>query len=710
MLTRYPVAGSAPHRTWPLFCALLLLWPAAGCKQDDDDVSADDDVSGDDDDDDVTGDDDTTDDDVAPWDDGHAIRLAHPQGNAVGLFDLAVCPGVDEVFFTSLHYPAIGVASAADGAIEGFIGLGEYTGDTVPLFAYLACVPGTGTLVLNDRARGQLIRIGAAGHQVIGATQVCTAPGWLEVSAANDTVYVACEGDDTIVQLDGNDLSPLASYPMGGVRVTRFELAPPRLHIVDELAEKLHVFDMTIGDFVGEVAIAGKPNQSAVWDGDRVFVSDREGGRVAVFDGVAQPVWLDEIPAGSDPYGVTAVLPWGRVFTVARQGSELPESGTYMGDPGVVYAFDPDAAEVVSEAQVGKTPHFAVFHGDTNRLFVGNEDSMDISAIGPAGDTEWTSLPLGLTFDDVAVDPIGGRMWFPSHLTDQVWIYDWTAAEATLVDVADWPFAVEADVPGRRIYVATQQRAALIALDADTFEELERWDLGVETHQLPCDPLCTGHYSAVDLEVDFQRDLAYVAHPPTAGVLRVDLVSGEVTELSTGEMVEPGPEDFFQHMALAVEPASGRLYAYYNLADRVVAFEGDTAVAEAIVDAEPSRPLALDVVRERVLIGDQVLGFGLEPVGQVPDGQQLMLHLAERDLYLAQGTDALFSIDPESMENVGTRPLASLAHPPFWAGEGHLAPLMLFPAEEGRLALVINAFEAGVEVTDPASWDPISAR
>jgi hypothetical protein len=62
------------------------------------------------------------------------------------------------------------------------------------------------------------------------------------------------------------------------------------------------------------------------------------------------------------------------------------------------------------------------------------------------------------------------------------------------------------------------------------------------------------------------------------------------------------------------------------------------------------------------------------------------------------------------MASVGTRTLASLAHPPFWAGEGHLAPLMLFPAEEGRLALVINAFEAAVEVTDPVNWEPISAR
>ncbi len=686
---------------------LVLLAPGPGCKpDDDDDVTGDDDVSGDDDD--HTDDDDTSEPDDAPWDDGHAVRLAHPQGNAVGLFDLAVCPGIDEVFFTSLHYPSIGVASAGDGAVEAFIDLAPHTADTVPLFPYVACVPGIGTLVVNDRARGQLIRIGAGGHQVIGATQVCASPGWMEVSAANDTVYVACEGDGTIVQLDGDDLSQMASYPMGEVRVTRFELAPPRLLVIDEQAGTLHVFDMAAGEFVGEVAIGDQPNQSAIWDGDRLFVSDRQGGRVAVLDGVAQPVWADEIPAGSDPYGVTAVLPWGRVFAVARQGAELPDAGTYMGDPGVVYAIDPDGAQVVSEALVGKTPHFAVFHGDSNRLFVGNEDSLDITAIGPEGAAEWTSPPVGLTLDDAALDPQGGRIWFPSHLTDEVWIYDWTAAEATQVAVADWPFAAEADVPGRKIYVVTQQRAALIALDADTFEELERWELGVETHQLPCDPLCTGHYSAVDLKIDFQRDLAYVAHPPGASVLRVDLGSGEVVELSTGPVVEPGPGDFFQHMALGLEPASGRLYAYYNLDDRVVAFEGETLVAEATVDAEPNRPLTVDAVRERVLIGDQVLDFGLQPAGQVAEGQQLLLHLPSRDVYLTQGSEALFALDPETLAVVGTRPLAGLAHAPFWAGEGHLAPLMLFPAEGGRLALVVNAFEAGVEVTDPATWDPVS--
>ena len=690
---------------WPLLPILLVVIAAPGCKSDDDDDSTnggDDDTASDDD----TGDDDTGDDD-APWDDGHAIRLAHPQGNAVGLYDLAVCPGVDEVFFTNLHYPAIGVASAEDGAPLGFIDIGAQTENTVPLFPLVACVPGFGTLVVNDRARGQLIRIGAAGHQVIGGTPVCSDPGWIEVSPSTDSVYVACHGDETILKLAGDSLAPLASYDTGDVRVSKFLVAPPRLLLLDEVNRKLHVFDMASGEFVAETTISGQPNQIALWDASRMFVTERQGGRVVVLEGVEQPAWVDEVAAGSDPFGVTAVVPWGRVFAVARQGAELPEAGAYTGDPGVVYAIDPDGLEVVSEAEVGKTPHFAVFHGDSNRLFVGNEDSLDISAIGPEGALDWTSPPLGLTLDDAAIDPQAGRIWFPSHLTDQVWVYDWTAAEATALEVSGWPFAAEADVPGRRIYVVTQQRAELIAFDADTLEEVERWDLGVETHQLPCDPLCTGHYSAVDLKVDFERGLAYVAHPPRASVLRVDLDSGEVTELSCGEGVAPGPDDWFQHMALALEPTTGRLYAYYNLDDRVVAFEGETRVAEAQVDAAVNRPLTLDRARERVLIGDQVLGVGLEPVGQVAGGHQLLLHLPAHDLYLAQADEMVVALDPETLDPVASRPLAALAHPPFWAGEGHLAPLMLFPAEDGQLALIVNAFEAAVEVTDPSGWEGV---
>ncbi len=696
-----------PFYPGPLFLLALplVLTAASGCKTDDDDdttLVGDDDVSGDDD----TGDDDTGDDD-APWDDGHAIRLAHPQGNAVGLYDLAVCPGVDEVFFTNLHYPALGVASAADGSLQGFIDIGAHTEDTVPLFPLVACVPGFGTLVINDRARGQLIRIGAAQHQVIGGTPVCSAPGWIEVAAATDSVYVACNSDGTIVKLAGDSLALLATYDTGDVRVSRFLVAPPHLLLVDEVNRALHVFDMVSGEIVSETAVSGQPNQIALWDGQRVFVTERQGGRVVVYDGVDAPAWVDEIPAGSDPFGATAVVPWGRVFVVARQGAELPDAGAYTGDPGVVYAIDPDDPQVVSQAEVGKTPHFAVFHGDSNRLFVGNEDSLDISALGPDGSLEWTSPPLGLTLDDAAIDPQAGRIWFPSHLTDQVWVYDWTAAEATALDVPHWPFAAEADVPGRRIYVVTQQHAELIAFHADTLEEVERWDLGVDTHQLPCDPLCTGHYSAVDLKVDFERGLAYVAHPPRASVLRVDLVSGEVTELSTGDAVEPGPDDWFQHMALALEPATGRLYAYYNLDDRVVAFEGETVVAEAQVDAALNRPLTLDRVREWVLIGDQVLDVNLEPVGDLDGGHQLLLHLPAHDLYLAQADEMLVALDPETLEPAFTRPLVALAHPPFWAGEGHLAPLMFFPAEDGQLTVIVNAFEAAVEVTDPSGWEVV---
>ncbi len=696
-----------PPSSSPLPALLLSLSVGLGCGQDDDDVTAaDDDTTGDDD----SGDDDSTGDDDAPWDDGHAIRLAHPQGNAVGLYDLAVCPDVDEVFFTNLHYPALGVASAEDGALVGFIDLGEATEDTALLSPYVACVPSFGTLVVNDRARGQLIRIGASSHQVIGAVPVCEDPGWIEVSPATDSIYVACGSDRAIVQLAGDTLAQLASYPMGDVHVTRFALSPPRLLVVDDVSGTLHVFDMTSGTFAAEVTIPGQPNEVAVWGGDRLFVTDRVGGRVAVLDGADEPTWTDAVSAGSDPFGVTAVAPWARVFAVARQGAELSAEGAYTGDPGVVYAIDPATADVVSEAEVGKIPHFAVFHGDTDRLFVGNEGSLDISAIGIDGAVEWTSPPLGLTLDDAAIDPQAGRIWFPSHLTDQLWIVDWTASAAMALDVDRGPYAVEADVPGRRVYLATQQVAELIAFDADTQEEVSRWDLGVDSHQLPCDPLCAGPYSGVDLELDFARELAYVSHPPRASVLRVDLDSGEVTELSTGSPIAPGPGERFQHMALAVEPESGRLYAYDNLADRLVAFEGETLVAEVAVDTEQPRPLSLDRVRGRVLIGDQVLGFGLEPLGQVPGGHQLLAHLAARDLYLAMGEGMLLALDPETLEPVSSRPLTDLAHPPFWTGEGQRAPLMLFPAEGGRLALMVNAFEAGVEVSDPSGWTPAEVR
>lgn len=701
--------GRRGNRGWVVIAAMI----ACGCScdsssdddstiGDDDTTAGDDDSTAGDDDDSTAGDDDDSTADL--WAAGDAARLAASVGNNVGLYDLAVCEFSDEVFFTNLHSLGLGVVSADDGALVDVIDLGGVTDDTVPLFPHVACLPATESLAVNDRLAGQVIRIDAATHQVLDVHPVCEQPGFMATEAISGHLLVACLTTSEIVRLDGQTLAVLRIYDLGDVRPTSFAATPEHLAVVDELRGRLSLFDRDDGALVDQLELDGWPSQIDAWDAETFYVSARERGTVLEIRATPQLEVTSEVAAGSDPFGVTALPQRQRLYVVARQGAEVPDGGTYTGEPGVVYGLDPDGAAVEEVALVGKTPHFAVYHTGRDALFVGAEDSLDIAAIGADESLLWTSPPLGLTLDDAAVDPVTSRVWFPSHLSDEVWVYDRAAGTSTAVSAPRWPFAVEIDVAARRVYVAAQQLTHLYAYDADTLEQVQQWELGFGSHQLPCAPLCAGHFSGVDLALDTSRGLAYVSHPPRASVLRLDLDSGDVQELLVATAVEPGIEDFFQHMSVVVEPSSGRVFAYYNLDDRVVALADGVVVADVVVDTPASRPLALDLERGRVLIGAQVLDLDLQFVDELPEGSGLLAHATAADRYLAQLDHDLIAVDPEDSSALSALAVSELQAPPFMAGEYNLAPLLVYPLNGGELALVVNVFEGAVEVVDPTSW------
>lgn len=683
---------------------------ACGCSCDP--SSDDDSTPGDDDttlaDDDATGDDDTTagDDDSAGelWAAGDAGRLAAAVGNNVGLFSLVACEFSDEVFFTNLHSLGVGVVSADDGTLVDVIDLGEATDGTVPLFPHVACLPATRSLAVNDRLSGTVIRIDADTHEVLEVRPACEQPSFLVTEPNTGHLLVACLTTSEIVRLDGQTLAVLQSYDLGDTRPTSFAATPDHLVVVDELRARLSLFDRGDGALLDQLELDGWPSQIDVWDTDTVYLSVRESGAVLQIRTSPQLEVVGEVAVGSDPYGVTVLPERERLYVVARQGAELHESGTYSGEPGIVYGIDLGGATADVVAPVGKTPHFARYHPGRDALFVGAEDSLDIAAIGADESLLWTSPPLGLTLDDAAVDTVTDRVWFPSHLSDEVWVYDRAADTATALSAPRWPFAVEIDVAARRVYVAAQQLTHLYAYDADTFEQVQQWDLGFGSHQLTCAPLCTGHFSGVDLALDPARGLAYISHPPRASVLRLDLDSGDVVEQVVAAAVEPGIGDLFQHMSVVVEPASGRVFVYYNLDDRLVALDDGVVVADAEVDTPVSRPLALDLERGRVLIGAQLLDLDLQPVGELAAGTGLLTHAAVADRYVAQLGDELLAVDPDDSSDVTALAVSELQAPPFMAGEYNLAPLLVYPLNGGDLVLVVNVFEGAVEVVDPTSW------
>lgn len=682
-----------PHPSAPLLAAALALAlvAASGCGGDDDDSTP-------------------GDDDVAlPWAAGDAAVLAPPEGNSMGLYAMALCPGGDELYYTNLHHPHLGVVDVTTGTLAATIDLRSVTGGMAPVFAFVACHGDSDTLLVNDREGGTVIRVDPVAGTVLQVEPVCSDPGWIEVDGVSGDAWVACPDDGALARLDGVSLAVTDTVELGGLIPVRAQLAGGRLYVTDEASQKLAVVDPDSGDLLGVTAVDGRPNMVARWGDGRLFLSERLGGRVVVLDDGDPPAITGQVPAGSDPFGVLAMADRNRVYVVARQGADVPPGEAYTGQPGLLIALDPDGGPV-EQVEVGETPHFVLHHPGEDLLLVGNEDSLDVTAVGPDHEVAWTTPPLGLTLDDVAADAATGRLWFPSHLSDELWVHDRATGEATALDVPWWPFAVELDAAGRRVYVATQQHDTLRAYDADSLALVDEWDLGVGTHALPCSPLCTGHPTATDLALDPERGWAYVAHPAGPSALRLALDGGAVTAIPLGEPVPPGDDDKFQHMQLAVDPADGRLYAYYNLDDRLVAVDGDAVVHEATVDSRDARPLVLDPARGRVLCGRHVLDRDLQALDTTPEGLDVIAVLTAPDAYLVRGHEELALLDPASLEVTAEFALAGLQVPPFGVPDPAdedktmTSPVIAAPLGGGPLLVVVDVFEGSFEVLDVRDW------
>jgi YVTN family beta-propeller protein len=285
--------------------------------------------------------------------------------------------------------------------------------------------------------------------------------------------------------------------------------------------------------------------------------------------GLATPSWFSRpllaqsvvttIPVGAGPVGV-AVNPWTDRVYVANEGSGNVSVIDGRTDALLTNVALPDAPGAISPFTVAVNP-------STNRIYVVNHNSQTVSVIDGGTETFLTNIALPVsTLRGGAVNPNTNRIYATSRLGSTLSVIN-GSTDAFVTNIAlqptGEPFGVAVNVRTNRIYVADQDgvvvnnmpfsRVWVIDGDTDTF---------LDNILLPP----TGH--PLSVAVNPRTNRVYVTNGDGNSVSVVDGVTNTV--IGTPILVGRGP------FGVAVNPRLNRIYVTNSGSDTVSVIDGAT--------------------------------------------------------------------------------------------------------------------------------------
>lgn len=353
---------------------------------------------------------------------------------------------------------------------------------------------------------------------------------------------------------------------------------------------------------------------------------------------------------------------------------------------------------VIATVSVGDQPRGVAVNPSTDRVYVANNVSNNVSVIDGTANSVLTTVPVGDGPTGVAVNPTTHWIYVPNSDSDTVSVIDGiTNTVIDTIPVGD-PRAVAVDDVGNRIYVLNSDGpASLWVIDGATNTVTATVPL------LECD--ARGDDAAVTANP--VTNLIYIScrdilTPPTASVWVIDGASNSVVDrLALGESWP---------MGAAVNPATNRIYvADYGdpallIPGAVLVIDGST---NAVVDTVPllghPQGVAVNPTSNRVYgaswaeisvidgTTNEVVGDPI-PVGQSHAPSSVAVNSNTGRIYVADSVDDTVSVIWDSTGAVGgVAEVPAIIGGHGGAGRGGVAYAVLAGVAAGVLAFAALA-------------------
>jgi YVTN family beta-propeller protein len=335
--------------------------------------------------------------------------LAVPSARAGQVPGAAAAPDVpvsarDRVYAAEQFSNTVSVIDPAANKLLGVIRLGEpQPANLSPLYRGQVLVHGLGfspdhrTLAVVSIGSNSVTFIETATNAVKHVTYVGRSPHEAFFTPDGSEVWVTVRGEDYVAVLDGKTFSEKRRIKLAnGPGMTIFSPDGKHGFVCSSFTPETAIVSVATHKVVGRVKQESPfcPNISATPEGDQVWLTLKDVGKVMVFD--AKP-----------PFKVLKVLDTGPITNHVNIVRNANGRFAYVTVGGLnqVLAFRTDTFEPVARIAVGELPHGIWPSGDGTRVYVGIENGDAMTAIDTLENKVIATIPIGQAAQAVVYVP-----------------------------------------------------------------------------------------------------------------------------------------------------------------------------------------------------------------------------------------------------------------------------------------------------------------
>jgi len=300
----------------------------------------------------------------------------------------------DRVYAAEQFSNTVSVIDPAANKLLGVIRLGgTQPANLGPLYRGQLLVHGLGfspdkrTLVVISIGSNSATFIDTATNAVKQVTYVGRSPHEAFFTPDGKEVWITVRGEDYVAVLDGKTFREKTRIKLpNGPGMTIFSPDGKYGYVCSSFTPETDVVSVADHKIVGKVRQESPfcPNIAAAPEGDQVWLTLKDIGKVMVF-------------SGRPPFKVLKVLDTGPITNHVNLVRNAHGRFAYVTVGGLneVLAFRTDTFELVSRIPVGELPHGIWPSGDGTRVYVGIENGDTVTAIDTLENKVIATIPIG---------------------------------------------------------------------------------------------------------------------------------------------------------------------------------------------------------------------------------------------------------------------------------------------------------------------------
>jgi YVTN family beta-propeller protein len=241
------------------------------------------------------------------------------------------------------------------------------------------------------------------------------------------------------------------------------------------------------------------------------------------------------------------------------------------------------AQTVTTTVGAGSNPHGVAVNPVTNKIYVSNNGSANITVIDGATNATAT-VGVGTAPFAVAVNPVTNKIYVANWNSNDITVIDGATNATTTVGVGIYPNAVAVNPVTNKIYVANYNGGNVTVIDG-----------------------ASNTVTATVKDSSAIGPAAVALNPATNKIYVANLVSNNVTVIdgATNATTTVGVGN--APWAVAVNPATNKIYVANDMSDNVTVIDGasDTATATVAAGSQPY-PVAVNPVTNKIYVANKM--------------------------------------------------------------------------------------------------------